>query len=179
MAALVDSRLPTTALATIGDASDVPSRPTRFTRQRPRLHLPHRPQLSPRPCLSRIFYLATWGIIEEEYMKHRRLMGGLERWCEERCSMGFCEVELDNARGEIHEAREFLSRLFGSLYGFHYIRERYLDHYRPVAPEWSDAQIFEATLKYEQRKDRRFRKCRVAEHSGRGLRGSSLWGGKR
>ncbi|GAA6018089.1 hypothetical protein JCM10207_006077 [Rhodosporidiobolus poonsookiae] len=96
-----------------------------------------------------IFHPATWTMLDKEYATHRSYAASLSRERQTRKERGAHEAELGPVESALKATHEYLGLLWGSLYGLHYVRNRYLDFYRPIAPRWSDSKIVYETAELE------------------------------
>ncbi|GAA6005402.1 hypothetical protein JCM10207_002969 [Rhodosporidiobolus poonsookiae] len=101
-----------------------------------------------------IFHPCSWDILEEEFANQAEYAMRMKEWIEHREWTGAGQEELAALRVERIKAVNSLFTIFSGLYGLHFIRERYLEHYRPIAPMWDDARIIQETLDFELGLDR-------------------------
>ncbi|GAA5821643.1 hypothetical protein JCM11251_000949 [Rhodosporidiobolus azoricus] len=96
------------------------------------------------------FHPYTWIHLGVEYKQHMDYLLSLKAWQEERRVLGATVKELGDLEQKILAGHAVVWRIFASIYGLHYLRERYLDHYRAEAPGWTDAKIIDKTLNFER-----------------------------
>ncbi|GAA6024719.1 hypothetical protein JCM10207_002808 [Rhodosporidiobolus poonsookiae] len=102
----------------------------------------------------RVFHPYAWEILEEELAEQAEYTLRQKKWIEHRQRLGAGEADLDALRAERTKVVKSLWQMFSGLYGLHFIRERYLEHYRPLAPRWDDSRIIQETLDFERGWDR-------------------------
>ncbi|GAA6010222.1 hypothetical protein JCM10207_005674 [Rhodosporidiobolus poonsookiae] len=113
---------------------------------------------------------AAWAILDDEYTTQRGFVMELARWCLRRKADGAEKGELDALETEMRAAQCGMREMFECLYGLHFIRAKYLSHYRDLAPpHWTEQEIILKTLSYEDNRRRvrtsDFWHCRFPEYS--------------
>ncbi|GAA5895813.1 hypothetical protein JCM6882_001387 [Rhodosporidiobolus microsporus] len=97
----------------------------------------------------RAFHPHTWVCLKREYDTQLRYFSDLMSWALKRMSEGACTGEVEHLERKAEVQHEATFALFASLYGLHYLRERYLDHYRSLNTGWDDSKILNETLDFE------------------------------
>ncbi|GAA6041469.1 hypothetical protein JCM8097_001892 [Rhodosporidiobolus ruineniae] len=91
----------------------------------------------------------TWTILGAAYEKQKAYILSLADWRKARRREGASEAETSRLWAELVEGMDVVERMFCRLYALHFVRNRYLERYRLLAPEWDDAKILEVTLSFE------------------------------
>ncbi|GAA6039566.1 hypothetical protein JCM8097_008396 [Rhodosporidiobolus ruineniae] len=112
-----------------------------------------------------MYHPDTWTVLGEEYEAHKGYLLALSGWEERRIAEGADKKERKMISGEKERVLLYLGELFARLYALHYVRNRYLEHYRPHAPGMEDSGILTATLGFECCKPKRPWVCPVPPHT--------------
>ncbi|GAA6018101.1 hypothetical protein JCM10207_006081 [Rhodosporidiobolus poonsookiae] len=115
----------------------------------------------------RMMHPGAWEVLEEEYGVQKRYRMELGAWAQEwyECAGQEEKEEKEEVVREVEGVQEYMWTLYKSFYGLHFIRNRYLLLYRPLAPAWTDAEILNATLEFEFSPCNTPLFCGVADHS--------------
>ncbi|GAA6011237.1 hypothetical protein JCM10207_008272 [Rhodosporidiobolus poonsookiae] len=99
-----------------------------------------------------MFHPHTWRVLQGEYEVQRDHYVDLTCWRDE-VGMEMTDDEFDRSWGEMVEVQRAASTIFSAFYGLHAVREKYLNRYRYLAPDWDDCRIIFESLPLEQPSD--------------------------